>query len=87
MQFDSHRPLQKTAKFTLIRLDLLTGHPSICAQISRRWMERKMANEHAQGKSKASPENRRKTVRRLCAFLRKRAMLLAESRLKRRTEI
>jgi hypothetical protein len=30
MQFDSHLPLQKTAEFTLIRLPLLTGHPSIC---------------------------------------------------------
>jgi hypothetical protein len=30
--FDSHRPLQKSAKFTLIRLPLLTGHPPICAQ-------------------------------------------------------
>jgi uncharacterized protein (DUF433 family) len=29
--FDSHRPLQKSAKSTLIRLPLLTGHPSICA--------------------------------------------------------
>src|SRR6516164_3657383 len=29
--FDSHRPLQKSAKFTLIRLPLLTRHPSICA--------------------------------------------------------
>jgi hypothetical protein len=29
--FDSHRPLQKNAKFTLIRLPLLTSHPSICA--------------------------------------------------------
>jgi hypothetical protein len=27
--FDSHRPLQKPAKFTLIRLPLLTSHPSI----------------------------------------------------------
>src|SRR6266851_7834286 len=33
--FDSHRPLQKTAKFTLIRLPLLTSHPSICAQTGR----------------------------------------------------
>jgi hypothetical protein len=31
--FDSHRPLHKSAKFTLIRLPLLTSHPSICAQI------------------------------------------------------
>jgi hypothetical protein len=30
--FDSHRPLQKSAKFTLIRLPLLTGHSWICAQ-------------------------------------------------------
>jgi hypothetical protein len=28
----SPAPLQKTAKFTLIRLPLLTGHPSICPQ-------------------------------------------------------
>ena len=33
--FDSHRPLQKSAKFTLIRLPLLTGHPPICAQKAR----------------------------------------------------
>jgi hypothetical protein len=33
-QFDSHRPLQIPAKFTLIRLPLLTGQPSIC---SIRW--------------------------------------------------
>jgi hypothetical protein len=31
--FDPHRPYQKSAKFTLIRLPLLTSHPSICAQI------------------------------------------------------
>ncbi len=30
--FDSHRPLQKSAKFILIRRALLTGLPSICAQ-------------------------------------------------------
>jgi len=30
--FDSHRPLQRPAKSTLIRLPLLTGHPPICAQ-------------------------------------------------------
>src|SRR5260370_8898400 len=30
--FDSHRPLHKSAKFTLIRLPLLTGQPTICAQ-------------------------------------------------------
>ena len=29
--FDSHRPLHKSAKFTLIRLPLLAGHPPICA--------------------------------------------------------
>jgi hypothetical protein len=29
--FDSHRPLHKSAKSPLIRLPLLTGHPSICA--------------------------------------------------------
>lgn len=32
VRFDSHRPLQYSAKFTLIRLPLLTGHPSICAR-------------------------------------------------------
>jgi hypothetical protein len=32
MQFDSHRPLQKTAKFTLIWLPLLTGRPPIRSQ-------------------------------------------------------
>jgi hypothetical protein len=30
--FDSHRPLQKSAQFTLIRLPLLTGRSPICAQ-------------------------------------------------------
>jgi hypothetical protein len=30
--FDSHRPLHKFAKSTLIRLPLLTSHPSICAE-------------------------------------------------------
>src|SRR5580704_2103738 len=30
--FDPHRPHQNSAKFTLIRLPLLTSHPSICAQ-------------------------------------------------------
>ena len=30
--FDPHRPYQKSVKFPLIRLPLLTGHPSICAQ-------------------------------------------------------
>ena len=30
--FDSHRPLQKSEKFTLIRLPLLTGHPQIWVQ-------------------------------------------------------
>jgi hypothetical protein len=32
--FDPHRPYQKSAKFTLIRLHLLTSHPSICAQMT-----------------------------------------------------
>src|SRR2546422_5950289 len=31
--FDSHRPLHKPAKFTLIRLHLLIGRPPICAQV------------------------------------------------------
>jgi len=31
-KFDPHRPYQISAKFTLIRLPLLTSHPSICAQ-------------------------------------------------------
>lgn len=30
--FDPHRPYQQSVKFPLIRLPLLTGHPSICAQ-------------------------------------------------------
>ena len=33
--FDPHRPYQKFAKFLLIRLPLLTSHPSICAQTGR----------------------------------------------------
>jgi len=34
-KFDPHRPYQKSAKFTLIRLPLLTSHPSICAHKGR----------------------------------------------------
>jgi hypothetical protein len=32
--FDSHRPLQNSAKFTLIRLPLLTQRLSICAHLT-----------------------------------------------------
>jgi hypothetical protein len=31
-KFDPHRPYQKSVKFPLIRLPLLTSHTSICAQ-------------------------------------------------------
>jgi hypothetical protein len=31
--FDPHRPYQESAKFTLIRLPLLTSYSSICAQV------------------------------------------------------
>src|ERR1700686_1503558 len=66
--FDSHRPLQKSAKFPLIRLPLLTWHPLIyahltpvlrpfCAQVLRpRTPGKQVENIHLQTRVESQPD-------------------------------